>query len=130
MKRTGMAAQFTEVTLDEMEKTLQRAFHALHPRKGALKGEVVIDLFLSEKAGVRVWTSISERGTSGAGVGQDALRVQLYNFAKGRPMKPGKAPIVKRTQGWKDNLRERVEDEIESYDTHEEDIEAGKFINW
>lgn len=130
MKRVGMAAQFTDVSLDEMEKTLQRSFHALHPRKSAIKGEIVVDLFVSEKAGVRVWTSISEHGTSGAGVGQDAIRVQLYNFAKGRPMKPGKAPIVKRTQGWKDNLRERVEDEIEDYDTHEDEIEAGKFINW
>jgi hypothetical protein len=49
---------------------------------------------------------------------------------KGRPLKPGKAPIVKRTQGWKDNLRERVEDEIEDYDSQEENIEAGKFITW
>lgn len=127
---TAMAAQFTEVSLAEMESTVNRAFHSLHPRKGALKGEVIIDLFLSPKAGVRVWTSISEHGTTGAGVGADAIRVQLYNFEKGKPMKPGKAPIVKRTQGWKDNLRERIEDEIEDYDSREADIEAGKFIEW
>jgi hypothetical protein len=126
----SMAAQYTDVSLVEMEATINRAFHSLHPRKGALKGEVVFDLFLSPKVGVRVWSSISEHGTTGAGVGADAIRVQLYNFEKGRPLKPGKAPIVKRTQGWKDNLRERVEDEIEDYDSQEENIEAGKFITW
>ena len=123
-------AKYTEVTLQDMETYIHRAFHALHPKKSVIKGEVVLDLFLSEKAGIRVWTSISEKGTSGAAVGEDAIRVQLYSFAKGRPLKPGKAPIVKRTQGWRDSLRERIEDEIESFDVKEEEIERGAFINW
>jgi hypothetical protein len=125
-----MAATYTEVTLVEMETFLSRAFHALHPKKGVIRGEVTIDLHLSPNVGVRVWTSIAERGTSGAGVGEDAIRVQLYNFSRQKPLKPGKAPIVKRTQGWRDSLREKIEAEIEAYDTHEEEIEAGRFINW
>jgi hypothetical protein len=125
-----MAATYTEVTLSEMETYIHRAFHALHPRKSAIRGEVVLDLFLSQNAGVRVWTSISERGTSGAGVGEDAIRVQLYSFAKGKPLKPGKAPIVKRTQGWRDSLRERIEDCMEDYDFKQDDIESGRFVSW
>lgn len=128
-KRSG-GAQYTEVTLPEMETFLNRAFHALHPKKGAIRGEVVFDLHLSQAAGVRVWSSIAEHGTSGAKVGEDAIRVQLYSFAKQRPLMPGKAPIVKRTQGWKDNLRERIEDYMEAYDSKEEAIEAGQFIQW
>jgi hypothetical protein len=122
--------QFTEVTIQEMEAFLNRAFRALHPKKSAIRGETVYDLFLSDKVGIRVWTSIAEHSTSGAGLGADAFRVQLYNFQKGKPLKPGKAPIVKRTQGWRDNLRERIEDEMEAYDSREEDIEAGRYITW
>lgn len=128
-KKAG-GAQYTEVTLPEMESYIHRAFHALHPKKSAIRGEVVFDLHFSDKTGVRVWTSISEHGTSGAGVGEDAIRVQLYSFAKQRPLMPGKAPIVKRTQGWRDNLRERIEDYIEKYDEREEAIESGAFIDW
>lgn len=125
-----MAATFTEVTLPDMESFLGRAFHALHPKKSAIRGEVVVDLYLSPNAGIRVWTSIAQHGTSGAAVGEDAIRVQLYNFAKGKPLMPGKAPIVKRTQGWRDSLRERIEDYMEKYDDKEADIERGAFIVW
>ncbi len=128
-KRAG-GAQYTEVSLKEMESFISRAFRALHPKKSAIRGETVFDLHLSDKAGIRVWSSIAEHGTSGADVGADAIRVQLYNFSKGAPLIPGKAPIVKRTQGWRDNLRERIEDYIEAYDSKEEDIEAGRFVRW
>ncbi len=125
-----MAAQYTEVSIQEMESFIHRAFHALHPKKSSIRGEVVFDLFLSPNAGIRVWSSIAEHGSSGAAVGEDAIRVQLYSFVKNRPLKPGKAPIVKRTQGWRDNLRERIEDEMEAYDSKEWDIEGGRYITW
>ncbi len=125
-----MAANYTEVTLEEMETFLRRAFHSLHPTKSGIRGEAVVDLHLSSTTGIRIWTSIAERGSSGAAVGEDAIRVQLYSFAKNRPLIPGKAPIVKRTQGWRDSLRERIEDTMEKYDDKEADIEAGKFISW
>ena len=125
-----MAATYTPISLEEMETFLRRAFRALKPTKTAIRGEIVFDLRMSPKAGIRVWSSIAQHSTSGAGVGDDAIRVQLYSFAKNRPLMPGKAPIVKRTQNWRDNLQERIEDYIEKYDTKEDDIEAGRFINW
>lgn len=125
-----MAATYQDVSLEEMTKFITRGFHALHPKKSVERGEVVFDLYLSQKAGIRVWTSIAASATSGAGVGADAIRVQLFSYAKNKPLMPGKAPIVKRTQGWKDNLQDRIEDYMEKYDEKEEAIEAGAFIDW
>lgn len=125
-----MAATYQEVSLEEMTKFLTRGFHALRPKKSVINGEVVFDLLMSPKAGIRVWTSIGANQAKGADVGADAIRVQLYSFAKNKPLMPGKAPIVKRTQGWKDSLQDRIEDFIEKYDEKEEDIEAGRYIDW
>lgn len=121
MKRQAMAAQYTVVSAEDMEKFLKRGFRALSPKVHAIRGETVVDLFINEQQtiGVRVWTSIADGGSQGADVGADAIRVQFYNFASGRPMVPGKAPIVKRTQGWRDNLKDRIEDCLELY--HEKD---------
>ncbi len=124
-----MAAQYQEVSLDEMRTFLKRAFHALSPLKEEnVRGETVINLPLSNRVAIKVFTSIAAGREQAAGVGADAIRVGIYR--DGRPLKSGKWPIVKRTQGWKDNLRERVEDMMEKYDTLEEDIEAGKYITW
>jgi hypothetical protein len=125
----GMSAQYTEVSLDEMRTFLKRAFHALEPQKDETnRGEIVINLPLSDRVAIKVFTSITAGREQAAGVGADAIRVGIYR--DGRPLKSGKWPIVKRTQGWKDNLRERVEDMIEKYDEREEEIEGGKYISW
>ena len=127
------AAQYTEISVDDMVKFLSRGFRALHPTPHALRGEMVIDLALNSQktVGIRVWTSIPDGGTHGAAVGADAIRVQFFNFSRGWAMpilkedpegqrpkmeKQGKAPIVKRTQNWRDNLKDRIEDWIEVYD--------------
>jgi hypothetical protein len=117
-----MAAQFTQITLPEMETYLKRAFRALRPQHGASRGEVVINLFLNEAKtiGIRIWTSIHPNSGMGAGQGEDAIRVQFYNFGKDRPMVPDKAPIVKRTQNWRDNLKDRIEDYMELYESKDE----------
>jgi len=122
MKRQAMAAQYTQVSLDDMLAYLKRGFRALRPASHNLRGEVVVDLALNDALtiGIRVWTSIPSGGSHGVDVGADAIRVQFYNFAKQRPMLTGKAPIVKRTQGWRDNLKDRIEDIIEMYDEKEE----------
>lgn len=125
-----MAATYTAVTLEEIETFLRRAFRALKPKKDSERGEIVFWLNLSQNAGIKVMTSISHRGDTGAGVGEDAIRVILYSFKKGRPLISGKAPIVKRTQGWRDSLKDRIENAIEMYESKEEDIEAGRFVNW
>jgi len=129
MKKVTAAAQFTEITLEEMEKYLKRAFRAMTPTQGTFRGEVYYDLELSDVAVIRVFTSIGPYGQS-AGVGADAIRVGLINRIKNRPLKPGKWPIVKRTQGWRDNLKDRVEEAVEQYHSKEDDIEAGRFVNW
>ena len=121
MKRQAMAQQFTVVTLDDMEKFLNRGFRALRPRQHALRGEVVIDLHLNDAktVGVRVWTSIPAGGMEGARLGEDAILVQFFNFRRNHPLIKGKAPIVKRTQNWRDNLNARIGDYMQEYDTDE-----------
>lgn len=124
----AMAAEYTEVSLDDMRTFLKRAFHALEPqREENIRGELAISLPLSERVSVKVFTSIRHGAEQAAGVGADAIRVGLYR--DGRPLKSGKWPIVKRTQGWKDNLRERVEDMMEKADS-DPAVEGGGFVNW
>lgn len=119
MKRSG-AATFTEVSLQEMETYLKRAFHSLKPSEGLFRGEITYELHLSDNVAVRVMTSVHRGREQAAGVGADAIRVQLVSTKLNRPLKSGKAPIVKRTQGWKNNLRERIEDEVSDYYEREE----------
>lgn len=111
-----MAAQYTEITLDDMERFLKRAYRALRPRQGKDRREIYYDLNLSDdKIFIRVWTSIpSDRGT-GAAVGQDAIRVTMVT-AGGKPLVK-KQTIVKRTQGWKGNLQDRIDTLLEDYES-------------
>lgn len=114
-----MAATFTPITLDEIIQYLKRAFRVLKPMPGpAIRGEATYDLSLSDNVVVRVFTSVGHGQAEAAGSGTDAIRIGLYARA-GRPLKSGKLPIVKRTQGWRDNLRARIEDEIHDYDERE-----------
>jgi hypothetical protein len=126
--KQGGGATYTEVSLDEMRTFLKRAFHALEPQKeSAERGEIIINLPLSERVVIKVFTSIAAGRDQAAGVGADAIRVGIYR--DGRPLKSGKWPIVKRTQGWKDNLRERVEDMFEKADA-DPAVHGGGFVNW
>jgi hypothetical protein len=123
-----MAAQYTEVSLDEMRTFLKRAFHALEPQKETNEyGETTINLPLDNRVVIKVFTSVGAGREQSAGVGADAIRVGLYR--DGRPLKPGKWPIVKRTQGWKENLRERIEDMMEKYDS-DPNVAGGGFVSW
>lgn len=111
-----MAAEFTGVTLEEMDTFLKRAFRILRPKQGVAKGEIFYDLSLA--AGtifIRVWTSIRPKSGSGAGVGEDAIRVTLVTRG-GRPLVM-KGKIVKRTQGWRGNLQDRIEGLLEDYES-------------
>lgn len=129
-QKSAMAAEYTQVSMKDMETFLKRAFRILKPTLGVERGEQYFMLKLSPSTGIRVLTSIGSGREIGAGVGQDAIRVQLFSTRKNKPLKPGKAPIVKRTQNWRDSLKDRVEDAMDDYDAHEEEIEAGKFIQW
>jgi hypothetical protein len=110
-----MAATYTPVSLKDMETFFKRGYHGMKLAKSVQRGEVVFDLYLEPNLGVRVWSSLNPSSESSAGVGEDAIRVQYYNFGLSRPMTAGKAPIVKRTQGWRDSLRDRIEDVVELY---------------
>lgn len=111
-----MAAQYTEVTLEDMERFLKRGYRALRPKQGVQKSEYYYDLMLSPNVVIRVWTSIQRGSASGAGVGEDAIRVQFYGLNVKRPLVPGKAPIVKRTQNWRNTLQNKIEDVMEMYE--------------
>lgn len=115
-----MSAQFTEVTLEDMENFLKRGFRALRPLKGAKSGEVYYDLKVGPFVGIRVWTSIHPRSGVGAEVGSDAIRVQLVSLKDQGPLEKGKAPIVKRTQGWRNSLQDKIEELVEKYEDNED----------
>jgi len=131
MQVTG-AATYTPISLQEMEQFIKRGFRALKPKQGENRGEICFDLFLNESRtiGIRVMTSIGSGRDMAALEGADAIRVGLFNFRRGGPLRPGKFPIVKRTQGWKDSLKDRIEDFVELYEQHEEALERGDFVKW
>lgn len=111
-----MAAKFTEVTLEDMDRFLKRAYRALKPKKGEDRGEVYYDLNLSRgNLFIRVWTSIRPRLGTGAGVGQDAIRVTMITRG-GKGLMP-KGKIVKRTQNWRNSLQDRIEELLEVYES-------------
>jgi len=115
-----MAAQYIEISLDEMEKFLKRGFRALRPKQGQQRGEIYFDLHLGQFVGIRVWTSIRPHSGTGAEVGADAIRVQLISLKDQGPLEKGKAPIVKRTQGWRNGLQDRIEELAEKYEDNDE----------
>jgi hypothetical protein len=124
-----MGAEYVEISLEEMDRFLKRAYRVLRPKRGVGRGIYYYDLHLSENVGVRVRTSISARRDRGMEAGEGAIRVGLFNFKADRPIKDygGKLPIVKRTaggkknpRGWKTNLQNRIDEEIESYDERED----------
>jgi hypothetical protein len=106
---------YVDISLTEMETFLKRAFRALRPEKGSQNSEYYYDLKLSPTVIIRVWTSIKSWGGA-AGVGDDAIRIQFYGSKVNRPLVSGKAPIVKRTNSWKNSLQEKIEDYLELYE--------------
>lgn len=124
--KQAMSAQFTEVTLEDMSKFVLRSWRALRPKQGTERREIYYDLALSANVAIRIWTSIGVGRDTGADIGSDAIRIQILAKKGGRswPLVQGKSPIVKRTQGWKDNLQDRVEDYLELYEEKEAVFEA------
>lgn len=123
-----MAATFTPVTLTDLKKSLKRTFSSMPFKESADRGEIVLDMEITDNVGIRVFTSVGKGREDAAGHGEDAIRVLMWNLHKRRPMKSkalgGKAVAVKRTQGWRDTLRRRVEDVLEEYYDDSEGWEA------
>lgn len=106
---------YVEISGTEMETFLKRAFRALRPEKGLQNKEIFYDLKLSPTVAIRVWTSIRPWGSS-AGVGEDAIRIQFLGVKVNRPLVSGKAPIVKRTNSWRNSLQDKIEEYLELYE--------------
>ena len=115
-----MAATYTEITLEDMEKFLKRGFRALRPKQELKNGEIVYDLSLSGNVAIRIFTSIHRGSGMGAGKGSDSIKILLWGPKIRRPLTSGKAaPIVKRTEGWRNSLQSRIEDMMELYEEKE-----------
>ena len=110
---------FVAITLSDVSLFLTRAFRALDPKLGPTTyGEITYELELGPKTFIRVYTSVHQGRENAAGLGADAIRVGLFGGSGRRPLKAGKLPTVKRTNSWKDTLRETIEDICLEYDTN------------
>jgi hypothetical protein len=112
------AAQFTDVSLDDFDVFLKRAFRALRPQKAVCGTEYCYFLKLSDDVRIKIQTAISRGAESSRGAGSDAIRLILVGGPGNRPLLAGKGAslMVKRTQGWKTSLQNRIEDMVELYE--------------
>jgi hypothetical protein len=111
-------ARYVEITLEEMEAFLKRAFRALRPRRNKGRGgEVTFDLSLSDNHSilVRVYSSIYEGSGIGRGKGSDSIKVVMLTD-KGKPLMPA-AKIVMRTKNWRTAVQDRIEEYLETYES-------------
>jgi hypothetical protein len=117
-----MAVRYVEITLDEMEKFLKRAFRAFRPKQGVIGGEYFYELKLGPAVGIRVLTSVKTGSGMGARSGKDTIKVQFISLKDNNLLtKKGEQPtIVKRTKNWRDSIKDRVAELVEKYDDNEE----------
>jgi hypothetical protein len=118
--KKAMAAEYKEISIGEMDVFMKRAFHALHPKRAQFSGIYYYDLRLSSVVAIRVWTSIGVRSESAKDSGEGSIKVRLVSRKDNKGLEGKKEAIVKRTQGWRDNLTDRVETLIEKYDERAE----------
>ncbi len=115
------AATYVGFTIEEFDKYVKRAFRAFKPTQTRLGNEFAYILNLSERIKVLIQSSIHTSGQS-AESGTDPIRVGfMYAESAGgrlRPLKGGSFPIVKRTENWRDNLEDRVNDYLEEYESN------------
>ena len=110
------AATYVNVTVEDIEAFLRRAFRAYKPlKRGVFKNEVFIAMPIDNWARIEVMTAVSAQAVSGRGVGEDAIRITLLG-PKGPLHRAKFFTRVHRTQNWRDNLRERIETALEYYE--------------
>jgi hypothetical protein len=123
-----LAATAVPVTLEEVDQVIRRAYRAIKPRTGRLDtGEIVYYLTPDEEDPtnvIRVQTSVF-RGGAAKGQGEDSFRVVLLNLKTDKPI-AGKAARVHRVEGWRDNLRKRIDDAIETFEDLKEEREQAR----
>lgn len=120
-----MAATYTKFSKDDFEKWLKREVWPLRYREGVDR-EIFYDVVLEGKGSntifIRIWTSIYANESMVRGKERRPMRIQLK---RGRLLSrdsvpltgSASAPIVKRTQGWKQNLKKRFEAYLSLYET-------------
>lgn len=113
-----MAAQYTNITLEDFDGYLKRAFRALRPKQAVCKGEYCYHLSLSPNVRIQILTAISRGADASRGVGTDTIKLMLVGSPTNRPLLAGKGSslAMKRTQGWKTTLQDRIEDLVELYE--------------
>lgn len=120
---TEMAAQYTPISQEEMEEFLKGlGFHGtpmndLKDQAGQpLISPNVRELVYGKRAekdgvvfAIRVYTGI-EPGAGSRGVGKDAIRVEVFcKDSTGKTQRLGGSKRVHRTQNWRKNLRQRID---------------------
>jgi hypothetical protein len=102
-----MAAEYTLITLDQMNSFMNSNFHSLNPVQNTKNGEVVFTLNLDKDVVVNVWSSIHR--DKSAKSGSDSIKLTMNSKINDRPLLE-KQTSVKRTQGWKKSIMSRVQD--------------------
>lgn len=114
--KVAMAAVYTEVSLEDMDKLLKRAFYDMRPKRGSFSGSYYYDLKAGDNVAIRVWTSVSVSTGVSRGKQKSPMKVLLVSLKRnGFPLE--KATVVKRTQKWRTTLQDLIEEKIEMYES-------------
>lgn len=123
-----VAANAVPVSLSDMDRVIRRAFRATNPKAEKSRwGEIVYTLTPDTDDPtnvIRVQTSIFE-GQQAREAGEDSIRITLMNTRTNRPI-AGKVQRVHRVENWKDNLRKRIEEALETFEVIAEDREKAR----
>jgi len=118
-------ATYTKFTLDELDQFLRRSFRALKPVRKEGTTDYFYDLYLSQGIKIQVWTSIYKGDTEVKGTRRPPMKI-VFVGRRGRIGPPKSDEIVVlRVRGWKDNLRERIEELVELYHVDPDGWDAG-----
>jgi len=121
-----MPQQYVEITKQDFEKFFKVRYRAYRPKEFIQeRSEIVYDIPLSTNVVVRIYSSIAKGSNIGRGSGEDAIRALMFSVTVNRPInKKAGNSIVKRTNGWKDNLSDRIDSFVEEYHSHQDFYET------
>lgn len=106
---------YTPITLDDMRATLKAERGWVEDNACHSGGEIVFRRDLTSLPGVqiKVYTSIKPSTEGSRDCGKDAIRVCAIRNVKGAWRGLVSSARVNRTQGWRDNLMERIQSVFE-----------------
>lgn len=120
--RTG--ATYTKLSLDDLDLFLKRTFRALQPVRKEGSSDYFYDLYLSHSVKIQVWSSIYKGDTEVKSTENHPMKI-IFMGRRGRISPKEPEIIVKRVEGWKGNLRSRIEELVELYHVDPEGWDAG-----